>query len=135
MKKEIYKYFKDLLDSCYLIKNKEYEDIIFWFYDVRVIRQKKLNKVLFEKNNFKNLEGELIFEQDIKNMKFYVKNKIWSDAVVLCLNINLDFEYEKEIKSIIKKYLKDNYEVESLYYEDYDYFEKNLKKSENNIIL
>ncbi len=76
------KEFFDLINNCIRFTSDEYTNIIFYYYDTKLIRQKKLSKIenVEIKLDLTNIDNDkILFEQDTKNKYFWVDyREIWS---------------------------------------------------------
>lgn len=69
--------FFNLMNECYLAKNDNYPNSLFYIYDKQYIRQKKLNRILENEEECFSENGKIYFEVDCKNNYLYVNNNIW----------------------------------------------------------
>jgi len=128
MKKQAEKFFLEKLNGCYKVINKKYPNSIFWFYDKQIIRQKKLCKILGEEKKYKyKLDGELIFEQDLKTKRFWINSEdVW---FILGNKFSMNYLQIQDLTMrVLKKYFKSkeySTELSDSYYE----MEEELKTS------
>ncbi len=76
-KQELINWFNEKLMSCYHIKK---DDTILWIYDKNFVRYCKLASIDGSEISLpKEIKGDVLFEQDLKNEHFWCHyNKIWS---------------------------------------------------------
>ncbi len=78
------KEFFDLINNCIRFTSDKYTNIIFYYYDTKLIRQSKLSKIenIEIKLDLTNIDNDkILFEQDIKNKYFWfwiAQHKIYS---------------------------------------------------------
>ena len=104
-KEELKIWFYKQLNNCYKFETSEYEDSIFYMYDNRYIRYKKICKIKqIKEGEFKPekiIKENILFEIDRKNKVFYCNDdKIWSIFYDYTMNLNYS-----EVQSFIKELL------------------------------
>jgi hypothetical protein len=79
-KEEISKWFWNKYNSCYTVVHKDYPENIYKFYDDNFLRQKKLARVLNEKNSYPSeVKGICLFELNYEINQFCCNyDEIWS---------------------------------------------------------
>jgi len=71
-KEELTDWFWNKFNLCYPVTHDDYPNSIFWYYDEKIIRKIKLNKINNLKNPFNfNIKGTILFKLDIKTKTLY----------------------------------------------------------------
>ena len=99
--KEAEKYFLDIFHSCYFGYNKTNPAVIYWFYDKRILRNKKLSKIVGETLKIHKSDGEIIFENNNRTLIFWVKY----ETVFLKMMRDFDLSYD-ELENIIRNIIR-----------------------------
>ena len=103
---ELKVWFFDKLYSCYSVKNDDYPNNIFWFYDESFVRKVKLYKL-----NNKEIslplkvkgKGVCLFDQDLKN------KSLWCDYDEIWSVFEKEYMYNYiDIQSLIKGWLEED---------------------------
>lgn len=104
-KDELKTWFYEKLFSCYPVKNDEYPNSIFWYYDDKFIRKYKISKVGNKEIKLpKKVNGICLFETDIENKFLYCDySEIWT---FIGYNYNITYDY-LSIQYIITDFLSD----------------------------
>ena len=113
MKELFFKY----LNECCLVSCKLYPQSIFHIYDIQVLRQKKLCRILNKNfgNNiifkYKDIKDKIIFEQDYNNHTFYISyTNFWS---------KLNVKTHEDRCNMIKEWIKNITMFDKLLYVHY----------------
>ena len=109
-REELYKWFSEKFDSCYLVEHKDYNGDYFMYYDEQFIRQKKLARILDEEIVYPTKpSGKVIFYQDWKN------ERLWCDynEIYSYLETNYSDNYD-EIRDLIIFKLEEHDELSGL---------------------
>ena len=112
MKSGAYKFLVKKLSSSYPIQYPLNTNCIFWVYDEKILRTKKLCKILGDETNIVNNKYQIIFELDL------IENTLYADFESI-MRVLLD-EYDGKISDI-------TYLIRRI-------FEKHMKKLENQSI-
>jgi len=70
--------FKDIINSCYPVYDGKCADIVYYFYDSNLLRQRKLCRILNKKFIYPDhISGDCLFEKVVYDNEIRCSMNIW----------------------------------------------------------
>ena len=97
-------WFLDKINSCYCVKQNDFDDIYFMIYDINFIRAKKLANILNKNIEYPTeVKGVCLFRQDFDSESLLCDyNRVW---MFFLSNFSRN---DQEINDLIKGWLEEH---------------------------